>query len=359
MAKGYAQGRTPNETRDVVTLPDGSTWDPGFVQFPDGTDAAVAERHYDSEVARGIRDAAAQRANHGDAPSYEELTQLVQEQRRVLRDYVAPYRSTSQDPRAPGGPQELLYGRVVTLNAGQKVQGIYTPELHKPEVWTVYVQPQLETDQKTPFASAYGHGDLSSIIVNLQWCIGGCTFSRSQVIQTANVTRFQVVAKKVMIDLTAFKVGDPTLGGKTFLVNLAVGCGQENEIFSVNPLWISPGSPGGAGSGASQLLLPNASIPIPQGMLLSAVVTAKAVPGAGGPWYPMFFNQPQAPVNGDPPFLVLPPIAAAGGVSTADDEFAPSWDYDNGLAFGFSTTPDTFTAPAAGSVLRIDYKVGT
>lgn len=354
MAKGYSQGRSPNDRTGLVVLPDGSTWDPGWVQFPDGTQAAVAERQYQEEAARQQRDAAAQRVNaRGPLEGYD---QEWREQRGELVRDIPPWRSAMQD-----NPQgEQLFGRVVTLNANQRTQGIYTPELKRPEVWTIYVQPQLENDGLTPFAGqGYGHGDMSSLQVFLQWAIGGCVFHRTQVIQAAVVTRFQVVARKVMIDLTAFKGGDPTLGGQTFAVNLAVACGQENEIFGTCPLWISPNNPGGPSQNASQILLPNANIPIAQGSLMSAVVIAKTVPGAGGPWYPMFFNQKTAPINGDQPLVVLPPIAAAGGTSTLDDEFVTSIDFDIGLAFGFSTTPDIFTAPAAGSALVINYKVGT
>jgi hypothetical protein len=350
-------------TEGLVVLPDGSTFDPGFVTFPDGTQAAEAERQYHSQMARSRLD---ERAMHaGERTSLPPNAEMKQEWDKQIAEYYSrplpQYRSSMADKKSE--TEQLLYGRTVVLNAGQKVQGVWTQEHDEPRIWNVYLQMLPESDGLTPFnAQGYGHGDLSFVNASLQWMVGGVTFNRQIIVKSLAIQRFPVNARKVMIDLTAFKVGDPTLGGKTFQMNIGVASGYTHETDETAPLWVPAGDlvvPHG-GFTTSQLLLPDPnSVPISIGYLMSAVVTLKTVPGGAAPWYPMFFNHNVAPVAGDFPLLVLPPLKAAGDVSTADDEFVTSWEFDIGLTCALSTTPDVYTPVGAGGVMRVDFKVGT
>src|SRR4029077_19191289 len=225
MAKGYSQGRSPNDRGDIRTESDGSTGDPGWVTRSDGTQAAQAERDYDSEIARVIKADAAARAGGSTGQSYDEITAESRAQDIVARQdaLVSQRRSFSQERPEGSQGDPNLFGRVVEVHQAQTTQGVWTPERDKPEIWNVYVQVQPENDGLTPFPGlGYGHGDLQTLLLSLQWMVGGVTFSRRVAMKTMAVRRFQVTARKIMTDVTAINVGDATFGGQTFKVNLAV-----------------------------------------------------------------------------------------------------------------------------------------
>lgn len=89
------------------------------------------------------------------------------------------------------------------------------------------------------------------------------------------------------------------------------------------------------------------------------ILTTAANPGT--PLYVLFFDSPTAPTAGQE--------AIAGGTSDAlfqagdsrsyDDEWSPGWQcFSTGLWVALSTTPQVYTAPAAGNILYAVAKIG-
>lgn len=261
-------------------------------------------------------------------------------------------------PRTPAQYQ-TNYGRVVTLNAQIPSAGVWTPQEDTESTWVVTVQPLYEPGPVSPFIS--GSNDLTFLTVNVTWMVGGATFQKQYFILKAVAWRFPVVARKVQVDVTPFKFGDPTLGGKTYTVALGIARGDEKQVDSLSPLWIP--WPGGAFISSTKVLLPAnpAGLPLPSsffaGYLMSAIVTAQALP-AGGPFWPLFFDTAVAPTV-QVPICRLPPLRNAGDVVVFNDEFVSSVAFDTGLSLAISTAPDSLGLPPAGVSCLVDFKVGT
>jgi hypothetical protein len=323
-------------TDEPIEFPDGSVWYPGFVIFNlDDSQAANYERHVKTQAPRPQRVYA-----QNDEVKDEAVAQKVQ----YLDAGISPYRPSSPESENRSRPE--AYGRVVQIAAGIKTTGLWTPLLENEKEWMVIIQPQ---------GILFDGSDLDTILVNFQWMVGGATFSKQYVLNRSVIYRFPVNARRVMIDFTGINTGDPTFGGLKLNVAVAVGCGDENYVQGLSPLWVQFNQT----IAATYVLLPEpgGQKPINSGYLMSFVCIAAALP-AGGPFYPMFFDSPTVPVNGQAPLLVGTPLANVGDVASGDDEFASSWGFTTGLAFGLSTTADVYTAAGAGGHIRIDYKVG-
>lgn len=191
--------------------------------------------------------------------------------------------------------------------------------------------------------------------VTIEWAVGETNFSR--IVRASPVARPVVISGARRIELRAQL--DPSCpAGVTYAYTVRVAAVEGRDPGP--QAWAGTWFGGGVAADVSSQLAP-----LGGGMILALQGTLVAI-GVGGPAfvYAMAFDSPLAsgsvPANGTAPMAgaVSAPLAP-GDAFGADDELAPATAFAAGLLVALSTTPDTYTAPPAGTTATFAAKVSS
>ena len=266
--------------------------------------------------------------------------------------------SQDLDPRSlvPGwdGPQRLghgvrrprnVYGATVQVLPGQTMTAIDTPVTEEERTWTVVVQVQNAIP-------ANGVGGITPLTGKIRFWGGEAPFTRSFVRKTAVIYRAVVSSRRLTVDLTW--LGTPA-AGTPVTVSVAAFLGAIPSSAFYGAQWVTDIT--GAGQIASFGQLATGA-----GLVTAFNATIKAMPGGVGTVWLLLFDQ----ANNAKPAANTAPIAGgcspgmtmAGSGGQLEDESGnePGVEFQNGLVYALSSTPDVYTDPGGGTV-RVDAKV--
>ena len=341
----------PNHPVQPVAMSDGSSYYPGYVMRPDGTLAAVTERHLPTSVPPR------------EAPP--NLDALVTHLERRFRDGVradGPNPYTSQQAGVTGGrgheeQAAERYGRTIPLSivaggasGGQFSSGqLWTPIGLKEEAWTVVIQPVKQI-------VAAGVNQPSFLLqVTVEYTIGAANFTKTFTQSTTLAQTFPVVGRQVKITLSVLSSQLPA--GSTLLVNVGASRGGfHTSIDRWTPSWIIVEN--AAGNIVTDVPVAGA---VP-GLFMSFAMIQQTIPIT--PLYPLLLDVvpggTSVSLAGTLPIFSLSPVRLAGDISSFDDELSADLVYQNGVTLYMSTDPTVAAAPA-GAIGKqaIAVKVGS